>query len=430
MGKGYEWKTTVQLPTTSLVVALLLIFLSTIASSSNSEGIAKEKKLPIVYVYTVVKSSCAKGLPEYIKISLEQAIFSQPDSEVIIASNVGACPLINDMLHSIVNLTVIDASAVRSERTAKFETSSNEIFQNDNPLWMTSALRFFIMEDIMKAKGYTEMMHIEADNMLYGRLSTILPVLRRGYNGTAATPLNAGKSLITASVFWVASMSSLLKFNDYLFGIAHNTGGLYKDYLTWLRPFACCKPGGIDPDENGNGIKPFAVNEMSMLAYYHELYPTEFKLLPVVPKQTYILNRYVIDMAIYSPGGKEVGPPTGSGIWDSNSWGQFIGGTSNKRGRDKGFTDPTHISGQAIRTTGCKVGMQCGNFTEMFDYGLTGYKDGDVVDSKKKSICYTAPHVKCNGGEVWTPLWNLHVHSKHTINYMSLPCDCGVEKNL
>ncbi len=81
----------------------------------------------------------------------------------------------------------------------------------------------------------------------------------------------------------------------------------------------------MDPDKNGIGIKPFAVNEMSMLAYYHELYPHEFHLLPVVAAYPYVLNKYVCNMSDFGPGGKEVGPPTGHGVWDPNSWGQFMG---------------------------------------------------------------------------------------------------------
>lgn len=98
------------------------------------------------------------------------------------------------------------------------------MFQSDNhgELWITSALRFFIMEDIMVAKGYTEMMHVEADNLLYGKLTEILEVLRKGYPTLAATPLNANKSFITASVLWIASFDAIFKFNNYLLGLGLN----------------------------------------------------------------------------------------------------------------------------------------------------------------------------------------------------------------
>jgi hypothetical protein len=64
-----------------------------------------------------------------------------------------------------------------------------------------------------------------------------------------------------------------------------------------------CSP---DSDAEGNGLKPFAINEMSMLAFYHEIEPNELKLLPVVPAHNYILNKYVCNMSMFGPGGPEV----------------------------------------------------------------------------------------------------------------------------
>ena len=70
------------------------------------------------------------------------------------------------------------------------------------------------------------------------------------------------------------------------------------------RYFACCKYGGINPDKDGKGIKPFAVNEMSMLAYYHELHPDQMMLLPVVPAYKYLRNRWVINISDFGPYGR------------------------------------------------------------------------------------------------------------------------------
>jgi hypothetical protein len=171
----------------------------------------------------------------------------------------------------------------------------------------------------MIKKGYKEMVHIEADNLIYGSYTSLLKVLREGYNGLAATPLNANKSFITASVFWISSLKAMQNFNNFLIDLGMNKDGLWKDYLTWLRPYGCCKHGGIDQDKDGNGIKPFAVNEMSMLAYYKSIEPNFFNL-PVVPKYDYYLNRYICNMSEFGPNGREVGPATGDGIWDPNSW--------------------------------------------------------------------------------------------------------------
>jgi len=39
-----------------------------------------------------------------------------------------------------------------------------------------------------------------------------------------------------------------------------------------------------------------------------------------------------------------VGVDALGGIFDPNSWGQFLGGTHKKRGKDKMFSDKTHIA--------------------------------------------------------------------------------------
>jgi len=320
-------------------------------------------RLPIVYVYTVVPAVCKGGLPEYIRTSVEQGIDTQPDCDVVLVSNFGDCSHIKKSVKRMSRLKLVDSTEIVSLRTKEFANLSSNIFQTDGAgeLWMTSALRFFVLEDLMLTYGYHELIHVEADNMLYGRLMSLLPTLRSGYRGLAATPLNTDKSFITASVLWISRLGALLKFNNYLLSLGLNKNQHWTRYLKWLRQYACCKQGGVDPDQHGNGIKPFAINEMSMLAFYHHEHPSEFKLFPVVPAHPFITNRYVVNMSDYGPDGVQVGPATGHGVWDPNSWGQLIGGTSSKHGRDKGFTDSSHIAGQAIRLNDCTIKMLCGN---------------------------------------------------------------------
>ena len=286
-----------------------------------------DSKLPIVFVYTVVPAVCKHGLPEYIRTSVEQAIFSQPDAQVIMASNYAECNEIEQTVDKVQNLIKIDMTSIASERTLQFTNSSKSIFASDygGELWLTSATRFFALEDIMKNYGYTEILHVEADNMLYGNITSILDILRKHYPLTA-TPLTANKSMITASVFWVSSLYSLTLFNDYLLKMVQNTDNIYQEYLWWLRRYACCRKGGIDPDAHGNGIKPFAINEMTMLANYHRIQPDQLPLLPVAPAYDgYIQRRPFCNVSQFAPGGKDVGPSTGHGVWDPNSWGQNIG---------------------------------------------------------------------------------------------------------
>jgi hypothetical protein len=337
------------------------------------------------------------------------------------ASNYAQCEQIGKTVASVRGLIQIDTTTIESLATKQFANMSTAVFESDyaGELWMTSALRFFILEDIMTSRGYSEMLHVEADNTLYGRLTSLLPTLRKGYP-LAATPLTANKFLITASVFWVSSPHALAHFNSYMMGLITNKDNSYRQYLAWMRRYACCKKGGVDPDENGNGIKPYAINEMSMLGNYHQVHPNLFKLLPVAPVFGGYLNRRPFcNVSEFAPGGKEVGPATGPGVWDPNSWGQHIGGTSKKKGRDKGFIDSSHIAGQGMILGRCTVSMQCGNQSSQHIAQPAAASEG----------WDTAPHVRCGENETlteWTPLWNLHVHSKHTAHYRSVPCECPV----
>lgn len=207
--------------------------------------------------------------------------------------------------------------------------NSHSIFQVDHygELWMTAAYRFFHIEDIMRRYNYKEVIHVEADNLLYGDLSTILPTLRDNYKGITATPLDAKMTYVTASVMWISSLAHMENFNNYLLDISFkDMNSTWGGYIMWLRPRACCKKGGFNPDEQGMGVKIYAVNEMSMLAYYKHINSEIFHFFPVnAIYDSYVLNRYVINMSEFAPGGTWVGQATGNGIWDSNSWGQYLG---------------------------------------------------------------------------------------------------------
>lgn len=383
---------------------------TTPVSALNTAPRENRGRLPIVYVFTVVPAMCKYGLPSYIIHSLEQAVHSQPDCDVIMASNYADCPQVADNIRNIPGLILQDMSLIASPRTKEFTNLSTNILAVDYgaELWLTSALRFFNLEDLMIRNNYTELMHVEADNLLYGKLTTILPTLRSDYQGLAATPLTSHKVFITASVLWTSSLNSLQRFNDYLLALAKNTDNQWKNYLTWIRPYGCCKAGGVDPDESGQGIKPFAINEMSMLGYYHHIRPNEFKLFPVLPQHEYVKNRHICNLTSFAIGGHEVGGNTANGVWDPNSWGQYLGGTSRHHGNDKKFTDSSHIIGQAIRVSRCITKMVC----------------RPDVTSEDGRGCVTAPHARCGDDVEWSPIWNLHVHSKNTKEFMSQSCSC------
>jgi hypothetical protein len=88
----------------------------------------KTKKLAIVYVYTIVPIKCNYGLPEYIKISLEQAISQQPDCDVILVSNYADCANIAKVANTVNNLIKIDTTLLESNRSRSFQNISEKVF--------------------------------------------------------------------------------------------------------------------------------------------------------------------------------------------------------------------------------------------------------------------------------------------------------------
>lgn len=506
------------------------------------------KAVPIVYVFKISTIACSRyTFPAYIVHTLQQAVMSQPDSDVIMASNYAECPNSNLTVAAIPGVTLVDTSLIASPRTLEFVNTSADVFQSDgrHELWITSALRFLNLEDIMRELNLTEIFHVEADNLLYGQLSFLSPAFRASYPALAATPLTANKYFLTASLFWVPTLAHLVHFNDFLLRIgrtvkgsdrgisetswhgsgagdgtrllpveastdpnatAHPTAqptpaptpvpGYYGQYIDYLRPKACCRWGGPGHprDENGTllpghtGIKPFMINEMSLLAFYKQLFPGRLLALPVVPQVPYNLNRWVCNMSEFGPLGREVGPPlyatstlitsasaTASNktaldfLFDPNSYGQFLGGTF--RSGKRGYQDITHIVGQAMRTTGCHVTMLCGN-SSMYIWRNISEPQNRKQAARGNTLCYTAPFVFCGTffpGGLWKPTdelktnnstshfksssnqtdphthresndlnsttpqnnrWNaivnLHVHSKNTAHFVSQPCMCDL----
>ena len=126
--------------------------------------------------------------------------------------------------------------------------------------------------------------------------------------------------------------------------------------------------------------------------------------------------------------GLEVGAVTGEGIFDSGSWGQFLGGTHSTDGKDIGFTDNSHIVGRGIvENPSCVAAMMCSNISmplRRLQSDMAHSRRNVLTSPRSSGGCYTAPFVRCNVSSPWTPLWNLHIHSKHTERFRSTSCEC------
>lgn len=224
-----------------------------------------------------------------------------------------------------------------------------------------------------------------------------------------------------------------------------------------------------------------------MLAHYQHLHPEFLLNLPVVPPHPDLPQRRPFsDVRHFAPGGSLIGPwsvaeattvttPTTAsasgvsnqlnvpssnavtptrpphshsipGIWDAGSWGQYLGGTSVKRGLDRRFIDTGHISGQAIIMAGCNPVMLCDRRAFLRHHNVrcpqnatTSTNLGQSISTSNHAIledtgfssattCLVSPFVQCTHVQrstLRTPLYNLHIHSKNVTEFLSVPCDCG-----
>lgn len=134
--------------------------------------------LPIVFVYTISEETCRRGVPNYLKYTLEQGLLFQADCEIVMLSNYAECAGLEKEIDLIPGVVKVDTTVIASNRSDSFAKSSSSIFagsrHNNGHLWISSAQRFFSLENLMIKKEYTEMLHVEADNMLFGRVRYLL----------------------------------------------------------------------------------------------------------------------------------------------------------------------------------------------------------------------------------------------------------------
>jgi hypothetical protein len=91
-----------------------------------------------------------------------------------------------------------------------------------------------------------------------------------------------------------------------------------------------------------------------------------------------------------------------------------------------------------VLTSDCKAKMIC--IDRGYDYvhanfSLVNENDFPVESAGEATTiapeCVMAPAVQCGTNEsTWTPLFNLHVHSKQTKLYMSSPCKCSTSNQI
>ena len=170
---------------------------------------------------------------------MKQTLKVYRNSNIILLSNFKDCNTTKETYQKLLNISyinLVDTQEIISNKSNEFYRYSLNMYQNHTDLsykpglWITSTLRFFLLEDLMNKYQFNELLHIESDNMIYGPWNDIIiPDLRKNYPNLASTRLN--DRFLTASI-------ALKEFNDILFSLGSRSSETWKSYIQYLKGFS------------------------------------------------------------------------------------------------------------------------------------------------------------------------------------------------
>ena len=410
--------------------------------------------LRIVYVHTTIPGSCGP-LPEHLKASLLQAQRAVNrtaglSASVVLLSNFKQCRWALDELKNggdaeLKGITTAESMGIKSSTTQEWEKSLRKMIPKgtaNEDVLLTSLYRYFMLDDYLVHNNVTgHVLHLDADTMLFADVASLAKKLQAGYPRLGLTP-SIHRRFLSASAMYVGSQAALHKMNAFFLSVAANktTTGL-PQYAAWLRGFACCKPvaqGGLLSQDGVEGVRPWAVTDMTLLAFYRSHFHREVRLFPVLPaglpntttttsaadgtnsvasngSSAYLGGKLPAAVEhhhlpgsaihVYSEGGADAGPELGGLLDPANGWGLHLEGQApNSSSSSLRATDRHAVVEQAVGRFGCRVSFRC------------------------TSACVTAPFVTCTAaGGKETPLLALHLSSKTRDKaklFGSVPCAC------
>lgn len=462
----------------SPLLCLLLIITFCSMHYVDSEG------LVIVFVHTTIPGSCGP-LPDHLKASLLQAQLASKNgttARVVILGNFKQCRWALDELKNggdadLKRIITAESMSMKSVMTQEWEKLVRNLVPKgtaNEDLLLTSLYRYFMLDDYMTFNNITgNVLHLDADTMLYSDPATFESSLRTGYPRLGLTP-SIHRRFLSASSLYVGSRAALRKMNAFFAGVASNktspgaphgapTG--LSQYANWLRSFACCKPlsqGGLLSHNGVEGVRPWAVNDMTLLAFYRSRNHGEVRLFPLLPRSVELAANSSVSVGsmsvsdgasgingttsghlggqlhaitdhqhlpssavqVYAEGGSEAGPSLG-GLVDCSSggWGTHY--------TPQASTPPESSSPASPSSTQPPPGSQSPRATDrhaVVEQAVVRY--GCRVTFRCSSSCVTVPFVQCNAGAE-TPLITLHLGTKNrdkAKEFASAAClPCGKE---
>jgi len=431
-------------------------------------------------------------------------------AKVVILGNFKQCRWALDELKNggdaeLKKITTVESMGIKSSTTQEWEKLVRNIVPKgtaNEDLLLTSLYRYFMLEDYMAYNNITgHVLQLDADTMLYSDPATFGTSLRKGYPRLGLAP-SIHRRFLSASTMYIGSRSALRKMNAFFAYVASNKTGVVsgggnlgmnnpleatsstapvqtglQQYASWLRSFACCKAvsqGGLLSLNGVEGVRPWAVNDMTLLAFYRlKLGHREVGLFPLLPQSVInatnsiksgsgssgeagvdaptvalaLTNSSVAAAAgylsgelpasgdhhhlpanavqMYAEGGVEAGPSLNVGLFDTSSgWGAHLASIVSSATATETAT-ATATSTIPVYASAASSSPRATDRHAVVEQAVLRF--GCKVSFHCSRSCVTVPEVVCGTGPK-AQLLTLHMNPKNRekiSDFISVRCSCN-----
>jgi len=299
-------------------------------------------------------------LPSYSVDTVHQSrlFFDGPIYFIVSDLSSAYVPVLKDTYR----VTIVPYDSVKDEGFQAMIEENSDKFPDISGLGTRSKLmiyafeRFFVLNQLMKQKGLTDVLFMELDNLIYNDPGQWLPGFQKAEMAYMFD--NGGRA--SAGIAYIKGASILEQFLNYC--------------ATFIQ-------------EESQNVMKHALQEMAILYYFWQENTNRVQLLPILWPSTVEGDGTDILPASHTF-------PLYESIFDAASLGICVGGL-----------DPYHTGGALVK--GIKGPWS------MFDY--SGYRLEWRPDSQDRHI----PYLWSETRKDWIRINNLHIHSKELAPYVS-----------
>jgi hypothetical protein len=290
----------------------------------------------------IVLFHLGKKLPEYLECTFKQLRLFNTNAIVW---------FLTDEKH--MSCSLFEKYNINVENAEDYYTDYIPLFEKlykrkHNDFWNITAVRFFYIQKFLEVKGIRNVYHFENDVLIYYSFDEHHEKFMNLYDTLAITV--GGEDKAMTGLMYIDGWASLFWLTHF-----------------FIRSLKLYGKEGIK-----NVFDLDMVNEMTLIRAFMKVSPEQIKSIPTNP----VGNNPTIFNSVFDPA----------------SWGQFVGGTTDKL---PGAKPEDHYIGQMLR--------KCPEYTVIW---------------KKDEENRKVPYFKWDDQEI--KINNLHIHSKELHKYMSV----------